>query len=72
MSKFYIREPFIVKAHQLDKEIMIPTISGVVIGKVGDYLITYKNGMKNICNKEMFESNYEEYEPSESVKKEFH
>lgn len=73
MDKLYIRKSFIVRALQLDEEVQFNTISGVVIGHKGDYLLTYRNGMQNICDKESFEMKYEEIkEPIESPKNGFY
>ena len=72
MNKMYTRKPFIVLAHQLDESVTLNTISGPVIGHRGDYLITYRNGMQNICDRETFKQKYEQYKPVKNIKKRFY
>lgn len=58
MSK-YVKKPVVIEAYQTDKEIVVHTLNGDVVAKVGDYIITGVHGEQYPCNSEIFNKTYE-------------
>ena len=61
MSK-YVKKPVVIEAYQTDKEIVVHTLNGDVVAKVGDYIITGVHGEQYPCNSEIFNKTYEPVE----------
>jgi hypothetical protein len=55
----YRKKPIVVEAVRLIDPIAIATLEGVMIGNVGDWLITGVNGEKYPCKNDIFEKTYE-------------
>ena len=55
----YRKKPVVIEATQITEELKIETLEGVMIGKVGDWLITGVNGEKYPCKNDIFQKTYE-------------
>ena len=64
MPKF-VKKPIIVKAVRLTRPIQIETLRGMVIGKVGDWLITGVSGEQYPCRHDIFMQTYDPIEKGE-------
>lgn len=51
--------PVGVTMYPVDKTVDINTLEGVMIGRVGDWIITGVNGEKYPCKPDVFEKTYE-------------
>jgi len=58
----YRKKPIVVEAVQLTHSIEINTLEGVMIGGVGDWLITGVNGEQYPCKDDIFKKSYERVE----------
>lgn len=58
----YVKKPVAIEAYQTDKEIVVHTLNGDVVAKVGDYIITGAHGEQYPCNSEIFKETYEPVE----------
>jgi len=56
---FFRKKPVVIEATQITEELKIETLEGVMIGKVGDWLITGVNGEKYPCKNDIFQKTYE-------------
>lgn len=55
----YRKKPIAIEAYQIDHEMDIQTLEGVMHASVGDYIITGIEGEQYPCKKEIFEKTYE-------------
>ena len=55
----YRKRPVIIDAVQLTERVEIETLEGVMIGEVGDWLITGVKGEMYPCKPDIFEMTYE-------------
>lgn len=55
----YRKKPMIIEAHQLSKPMTIETLEGVMIGNIGDWLITGVKGEQYFCKDDIFKMTYE-------------
>lgn len=61
VSKFKkYRKTALVNAKQMNKEFIVDTLEGVMVGKPGDYLCVGVEGEQWPVKKEIFEATYEE------------
>ena len=65
--KFYIKKPIPIKAVQINEPFEVTTLEGIFHAKAGDYLIEGVKGEFYSCDKEIFESSYEEIPPIKSI-----
>ena len=61
MPKFR-KKPVVIEAEQLTERIVIKTLEGDMVGRVGDWLITGVNGELYPCKPRIFEATYEPVE----------
>lgn len=55
----YRKKPIVIEAEQLTQRTAISTLEGVMIGNVGDWLITGVNGEVYPCKNDIFLKTYE-------------
>lgn len=55
----YRKKPIVIDAYQTDVEVSIPTLEGVMLANVDDYIITGIAGEKYPCKPDIFEKTYE-------------
>lgn len=55
----YRKKPIVIEAEQLTQRTSISTLEGVMIGNVGDWLITGVNGEVYPCKNDIFLKTYE-------------
>jgi hypothetical protein len=55
----YRKKPIVIEAEQLDERMSISTLEGVMVGNVGDWLITGVNGEVYPCKNDIFLKTYE-------------
>ena len=55
----YRKKPVVIEAYQTDKEMVIHTLEGYYLARVGDYIITGVNGEQYPCKPDIFEKTYE-------------
>ena len=55
----YRKRPLIVDAVKLTRRVSIETLEGVMVGEIGDYLITGIKGEQYPCKPDIFEATYE-------------
>ena len=58
----YVKKLVVIEAYQTDKEIVVHTLNGDVVAKVGDYIITGAHGEQYPCHSEIFKETYEPVE----------
>jgi len=61
MPKFR-KKPVVIEAIQLTERIEIETLEGIMVGNVGDWLITGVKGEKYPCKDDIFRATYEPVE----------
>ena len=61
MPKFR-KKPVVIEAEQLTERIVIKTLEGDMVGRVGDWLITGVKGEQYPCKPDIFEATYEPVE----------
>jgi hypothetical protein len=59
------KKPVVIEAVKIEKDLIINTLEGIMLGRKGDWLITGVNGEKYPCKPDIFEKTYE---PVESQK----
>ena len=62
--ELYRKKPVVVQAEEIKEVIHIKTLEGVMIGNVGDFLITGVHGEKYPCKPEIFHKTYEKVDQS--------
>lgn len=58
MAKFR-KKPVVIEAERLTERTEIKTLEGVMVGEIGDWLITGIAGEKYPCKDEIFRATYE-------------
>lgn len=53
------KKPVVVDAYQIDREMNIETLEGVMHAEPGDWIITGVNGERYPCKPDIFEKTYE-------------
>ena len=61
MPKFR-KKPVVIEAEQLTERIVIKTLEGDMVGRVGDWLITGVAGEQYPCKSDIFEATYDPVE----------
>ena len=55
----YRKRPVVIEAVKLTRQIEIKTLEGVMVGNVGDWLITGVKGEQYPCKPDIFKATYE-------------
>ena len=55
----YRKKPVVVEAVKLTRRMEIQTLEGIMIGEIGDWLITGIKGEQYPCKPDIFEQTYE-------------
>lgn len=56
------KRPIVIEAYQTDKEMIIPTLEGLLRAAPGDWIITGLRGEQYPCKPDIFEKTYEPVE----------
>ena len=62
----YRKKPIVIDAERLTKRREIHTLEGIMIGTVGDWLITGVNGEIYPCKNDIFEKSYEKVDDAQA------
>jgi hypothetical protein len=58
----YRKKPVIIDAVRITRQITIETLEGIMLGNVGDWLITGVNGEQYPCKDDVFQKTYDPVE----------
>jgi hypothetical protein len=58
----YRKKPVVIDAVRITRQITIETLEGIMLGNVGDWLITGVNGKQYPCKDDVFQKTYDPVE----------